>query len=46
MVAAAGPVVLFTLIWGGVAGSGYWVPRGPHRRLIQVGGGGWWRWRW
>jgi len=36
MVAAAGPVVLFTLIWGGVAGSGYWVPRGPHRSLIQV----------
>lgn len=45
MVAAAGPVVLFTLIWGGVAGSGYWVPRGPHRTLIQVGWllvVGWW----
>ena len=37
MGAAALPVILFTLIWAGVAGSGYFVPVGPHQRLIQVG---------
>ena len=37
MGASALPVILFTLIWGGVAGSGYWVPEGPHKKLLQVG---------
>ena len=36
MGAAALPVILFTLIWAGVAGSGYFVPPGPHQRVIQV----------
>ena len=37
MGASALPVILFTLIWGGVAGSGYWIPEGPHKKLLQVG---------
>ena len=37
MAASALPVILFTLIWGAVAASGYWVPQGPHKQLIQVG---------
>ena len=37
MGASALPIILFTLIWGAVAASGYWVPQGPHKQLIQVG---------
>ena len=37
MAASALPIILFTLIWGAVAASGYWVPQGPHKQLIQVG---------
>ena len=36
MVASALPIILFTLIWGAVAASGYWVPKGPHQQLFQV----------
>jgi len=36
MAASALPIILFTLIWGAVAASGYWVPQGPHKQLIQV----------
>ena len=37
MGASALPIIMFTLVWGGVAGCGYWVPLGPHKKLIQVG---------
>ena len=37
MGAAALPLILSTLIWGGVGGvAPYFVPPGPHKRVIQV----------
>jgi len=37
MGAAALPVIMFTLIWGGVGiVAPYFVPNGPYKRLIQV----------
>ena len=37
MGAAALPLLMFTLIWGGVGGvAPYFVPAGPHKKLIQV----------